>query len=348
MIVSGRQAVVQRHTATVTALRIVHLNDLAATGTHLVEALRAEGVEAILIDPARPGRRLRLPWRLATLPWRVGALLQAARRARGLRPDLVHVHYAAFAWLGALSGRPYLVHCHGTDVRGVRPGTIHGWLLRRWLSGGRAVLYATPDLEEWVHPLRPDAVALPNPIPIPVLPEAGPATTDLFIGVRFDPVKGASEVLETLVRLFELRPATTATMVRQGTEVERALAAIGDRASVIPFAPHASMPRIFAAHRLAIGQMTVGALGNYELEAMAAGLPVAARFSFPKAYRQPPPLIAVTTPGETARRLADMLEDAQARATLGAAARQWVATYHDPAAVAGRLIEIYGKVLVET
>lgn len=328
----------------------MHLNDLANTGTVLVGALREAGVEATLIDPERHGRNLRYPGKLVALPLRVRALVAAAVAARRLRPDLVHVHYARQGWMAAVAGRPYLIHCHGTDVRGVAPTSAWGRAIAPWMAGARRVLFATPDLATWVRAFRPDGLFIPNPIVIhPQLPPDGPMV-DLFVGVRFDPVKGSGQVVETIDRLLQLRPHTSLTLVDQGIERERAIRAISRRATTMTtmdFAPHGSMPGIFARHRMAMGQMAVGALGNYELEAMAAGLPTAASFRYPEAYDAPPPLIEADTPNRTAARLAAMLDDEAARRELGLAARSWVAQHHGTAAIARDMYAIYAKVITE-
>jgi hypothetical protein len=40
----------------------------------------------------------------------------------------------------------------------------------------------------------------------------------------------------------------------------------------------AELPELLRGHRLALGQFLVGAIGNYELEALSAGVPVVMRF----------------------------------------------------------------------
>jgi glycosyltransferase involved in cell wall biosynthesis len=91
--------------------------------------------------------------------------------------------------------------------------------------------------------------------------------------------------------------------------------------------------------------MGIGAIGNYELESMAAGLPTVSAFHYPDAYDAPPPVIDEGDPVRSARRLASLLDDELARLTLSAAGRQWVRTHHAPAMVADRLLAIYRELL---
>ena len=328
------------------AMRVVHLTDIASVGGTLVDALRLVGVDADLIDPIRPGRDLRYPWKAAMLPLRAAGLLSAAARARLKTHDLVHVHYARLGVMGPLCGGPYIVHCHGSDVRGVAPSSGWGALIGPSLRRAARVVYATPDLGPWVIAFRPDARFVPNPV---VLSPEQPASErrDLLVAVRLDPIKGTFAMQEIVARVVAMRPATTVTIVDHGREVPAMLAAAGATARLISPVPHAAMPSLLAGHRAAIGQMGVGALGNYELEALGAGLVTAASFRFADAYGEPPPVVDGGSPAATGARIASLLDDELARRQLGAAGRAWVSVHHDPETIARRLAALYAEVLAE-
>jgi glycosyltransferase involved in cell wall biosynthesis len=303
-------------------------------------------VDATLHDPARPGATVRYPWKAGLLPLRLASVMATAAAVRREAPDVVHVHYARLGWAGPLTGRPFLVHCHGTDLRGVTPGSSWGRVTGPWLRAAAMVLYATPDLEGWARPFRQDAIFLPNPIPIPeAATERAVASQDLLVGVRLDPIKGPASIAATLAALRAIRPATTITIIGQGSEVQSALDATGGAARLIPPLAPDGMPALMADHRAAIGQMGIGAIGNYELESMAAGLPTVSIFRYPDAYDAPPPVIDEGDPVGTARRLAALLDDEPARLALAAAGKAWVRTHHAPAMVADRLLAIYRELL---
>jgi hypothetical protein len=70
--------------------------------------------------------------------------------------DLVHAHFCrSAAYAAYFSGKPYLLHCHGTDIRGGID-----WLKRRSIEKARKVLVSTPDLLE----ILPTATWLSNPV----------------------------------------------------------------------------------------------------------------------------------------------------------------------------------------
>lgn len=325
------------------SMRVAQVNDIASVASTLTRALRSAGVETDLIEPSHPGAGWSYPWKLATFPVRLAALLASAVGIRFGRYDVVHVHYARLGVLGALSGRPYVIHCHGSDVRGVRPRSAWGFVMRPFLARAARVYYATPDLAPWVRAFRPDAAFMPNPIEVPDLPAARDVADrrDLLIGVRLDPTKGV-EVIEQVVReLIARRPRTSTTIIAHGRGVGRIRVAAGADVRIQAPVDHAAMPRLFAAHRMAIGQMRIGAIGNYELEALAAGVPVAASFRFPDAYGVQPPFIDGGSPEATAASVAQLLDDERARVELADLGRGWVVEYHGAAAIAARLAADY-------
>ena len=259
-------------------LRIAHVNDIAFVGSTLARAMRELGEDAVVVEPFRLRTNLRYPWKAAALPFRAAGLLGAAATVRRGHFDVVHVHYARLGMVGPLAGRPYALHVHGTDIRGVRPRSFWGRETAPLLRRAGLVYYATPDLEQWVRPFRDDAIFLPNPIetdrfrPLAADDAARPTRRDLLVGVRLAPIKGLTTILEVLRLLAAERPATTITIVAQGEGVEAARAAAGPNATIVAPASRDELAELMRGHRLALGQFLVGAMGNYEIEALSTGL----------------------------------------------------------------------------
>jgi len=332
-------------------LRIAHVNDIAFVGSELVAALREVGESAELVDVPRPGSGWSTPWRELTAPLRLLAPLTVVPRLRRGRYDVVHLHYAWKASAGPFSGRPFVLHCHGTDVRGRTPREPVGLLIAQIAARAARVYYSTPDLADTVQAFRADAEFLPNPIDLARFrpgqrDDRGP-TRDLLIPVRLDASKGLETILAVVELLLELRPETSITLVDHGSGVERVRLAARGRAALQARVRHDAMPVLLRGHRAVLGQFQVGALGNTELEALACGVAVAAGFRYPDAYASPPPLVAsgVDDPEVVARGLAAVLDDGPARAALGEASVAWVATTHAAPAVARRLVAAYWEAL---
>jgi glycosyltransferase involved in cell wall biosynthesis len=322
-------------------VRSGHVNDVAHVGSTLVRALQELGEDAVLVDPPKPWGHLPYPAKAATLPLRAGIELATGLDLRRRRFDIVHVHYATHALLGPLSGAPFVVHCHGSDIRSMLASPLGVQFARTALRRARRVYVATPDLLAPTRRLHPDPSFLPNPIDVDRFAptdEVAP-DRDILIGVRIDAAKGASLIAALAGEVVRLRPGTTVTIVRSGAKVEAVEAMVAhDRVTVIEPVLHSAMPELISRHRVAIGQLGTGALGQYELEAMACGIPLVADFRYSDAYPEGPPVVDASSTEAAASAVTALLDDSEARASLGADGRAWVRRNHAARSVAERVL----------
>src|SRR4029077_2465855 len=96
-----------------------------------------------------------------------------------------------------------------------------------------------------------------------------------------------------------------------------AAALLGPRARFVSTVAHDEMPKLLGRHRVAIGQFRVGAVGQFELEAMACATPVVADFRFPGAYGTPPPIEPARDADEVAGAVGRLLDEDGRREHLG-------------------------------
>jgi len=123
--------------------RIVMLHDCAYVAYELAKELNRVGHETELM-------------RMANAFTSKLSFLKTARILNNLDCDLIHVHYLrSAAYVGYVSNKPYVVHCHGSDVR----NGLSFWQ-KRALKKAEHVFVATEDLLEKV----PDATWLPTPV----------------------------------------------------------------------------------------------------------------------------------------------------------------------------------------
>ena len=326
------------------------MNDVAYVAATLVSGLNKIDHPALLLDLPKLGAGVGWPWKGAFLPIRGFAMARVAAEARRARPVLVHVHYASQAVVGLLSGLPYVVHCHGSDIRGTRPGSAWDRAISPAIHRAAGVLYSTPDLATDAHRLRSDAVFLPNPIDTDLFQPAAPAQRDLLIAIRLNETKGATIALEAARRLILRRPETEITVV--APESADNLEGLGSAVRRLSPLPHDQMPDLIRAHRVVLGQFAVGAIGVYELEALACGVPVVADFRYAAAYDGdgPPigPLDQADRAGSAAAELERLLSGRGPRMAASSSGREWVARHHGVAAVVSRLLQFYTLILGES
>ena len=330
---------------------VVHLNhrgDSAGIGGELCRGLVAAGIKAILVEPkahgASRGRRLSILF----IPVRAFDLARTIVAIRRVRPSLVHVHNARHAIVAPFCGVPYVVHCHGTDIRGVRPGKGWGRVLKPILDRAALVLVSTFDLLEDARGFAPGARYLPNPVDVDLFArpvDAPPPERDVLVGVSLKAVKGPELITAVARGIKAQRPSTTFTVVDLDGDASAELArSLGADTKLVPRTTRDALPGLLHNHRVAIGQMYLGALGVYELECLAAEVPVVMSARWNRRFEEPAPIIDGDTAAElTPRALKPLIDedDRRARADAGVA---WVRKWHGPEQVIHQLLTYYREV----
>ncbi len=310
---------------TTAPIRVLHVNDVAGVASTAVARARADG----------------LPWRLWTLPpvrgsalpvklWRRSVDL-ARFHAAGRAAEVLHVHYGLFGYYAWSVRRPYVLHLHGTDVRGNLRSRLRPLVLAAIRRAG-AVVYSTPDLADEVRALRADATWLPAPLNADV--DAEPAsvgrpirpvdTPRIVFASRWDPVKGLVRQLDLARTLRRAHPRAELIGIEWGGGASAAAEA---GVSLRPLMPAADFRALIASADVVIGQLASGALGVADLEAMALGRPLIARFTHAEDYGSDAPLWN-TEHLDAIRAVSHILADPDAAAARCADARTWALQHH--------------------
>jgi glycosyltransferase involved in cell wall biosynthesis len=234
--------------------------------------------------------------------------------------------------LGVLGKFPYILHCHGSDVREITPFTRP--MIERALRKAGKVYYTTPDLASYVLARRPDAEFLPNPVDSDQFRPLTPArdSKSVYVCCSLTDIKGTPRILDACRRLAAQRPDITITAIAGGPYTE-AFAALPN-VRLIPFGQRSALPETISQHGVVIGQVLLGVIGMAELEAMACARPVIAWYTHDRAYDEPPPLIRAVDGYDIASNVIRLVDDADARQVTGDAARAWVERHHNLAEAA--------------
>lgn len=167
-----------------------------------IERLRARGVEIDVLAPGSfrdfglaygdgvPANLRRRPW---AGPAMLGSMALAARRA-GACVDLVHAHWLPAGAAAAVSGRPFVVTLHGSDVALAQKAPL---LARPVLRRASTVICVSRALAGEAYGLGGRRVeVIPNGVEIPseASTEADPPEL-LYVG-RLAPEKGIEELAE--------------------------------------------------------------------------------------------------------------------------------------------------------
>jgi glycosyltransferase involved in cell wall biosynthesis len=324
-------------------MRIAEINDIASVASEIGAGLRARGHEVELFHPRLVGANLHPQVKPVTAPIRALDWLDMIRRIRNGGFDLVHIHYAYLGNVGALGHFPYILHCHGTDLRGETAVTRP--LIRRALQNARHVFYSTPDLGPYAARVRGDGEFLPNPIDATQFRPLTPAgeRPGVLICCGLTEVKGAGRLLKACRQLAVERPDIRITAIGGG-EYTAAFQALPN-VTVVAHQPRWKLAGLINQHGVVLGQVRIGSAGMAELEAMACARPVITWFNEIRAYDTPPPFVPAVDAVEIAAVIQRLVDDAAMRESLGDAGRQWVIEHHRLERIVDR-VEVVARAIV--
>ncbi len=229
--------------------------------------------------------------------------------------DLVHGHYALTKpVIGAYrsakrNGIPFVLHCHGSDIRSITSrGAMKLPLKYRLVSGrlrkkAHRVILSTPDLPEWSH-----GTYLPNPVDVEMFRPTGREKCGriLLLG-RFTTQGGILELIS---------PEKSYDCLNWGEDIS-----FPNNVRKLPFTPHEKLPELLNRYHEMIGAL-VDPVSLARLEAMACGLKTYT--NFPKDLLQ---YYGFEDPDET--------EDP----------RGFIERYHHPGKIMDVLFDIYDSLL---
>lgn len=307
-------------------MRIAEINDIASVASELTRGLRQRGHDVALFQPRLVGGGLPAFAKPVVAPARAAEWARVIAGVRRGRYDIAHIHYAYMGVVGILGRFPYVLHCHGTDVRD--PASYTRPMVRQALCRARRVAVATPDLLAIVRPFRADATFIPNPIDVGVFAESTPVeeARGIYLCSALSRIKGAPILLDACRRLAELRPDIEVTAIAGG-DLTPAFAELPN-VHLLPRQARSALPALINRHAVVLGQMKLGILSMAELESMACGRPVIQRFDFGDAYDEAPPVVRALDGHDLAHEAIRLHDDARERATLGRESREWVRRFH--------------------
>jgi phosphatidyl-myo-inositol dimannoside synthase len=297
------------------------------------------------------------------LPGFLLAFARAARSAvRQFNPDVVHAHWWFPAgWFASREQVPYLITCHGSDVRLLDLGE----LVRR---AGRGVFQKAASITAVSHFLANDlARLLPGtqpivtPMPIDVaafLQGVGSAKAEpariLYAG-NLVPSKGVDVLLRAAAELkrrgikFELKVLGQGPAQDSLETLARELG-IEDQVTWSPFVAQALMPHEYGASTVTVlpSRGRAEGLGLTLVEALLAGSAVVGTGAggIPEVvlHEQTGLIAREGDPVDLADQLQRMLSDVPLRERLTRAGKEHVLRTYSPDSTIGRFLDIYHAV----
>ena len=309
-----------------------------------VDAVRARGVDVEVVSPATfrhfgiayghgvLGNLRRRPWLVLALPFFLVGYGRAARRA-AKHADIVHAHWLPSAIAAIAARKPFVLQLWGSDVQLARWAPF---LFRPMLRRAKTVVVASSSLATaaWKLGARdvrivPAGVAWPEHVGEPEHPPHV-----LYVG-RLSPEKG-------ILDLVEAAHGLPLVVVGDGPLRDRVPQAIG-------FVPPSRVGAFYAAAAIVCVPSRREGYGIAAREAMAFGRPVVSSGVGGLADAIEDGVTGVLyPPGEVASlraALVRLLDDAELRSRIGAAARADARERFSHAAHAAALVGVYAEAL---
>lgn len=330
------------------AMRIVHIETFNQVATAYAEALDRRGHTSTILHPSLAGGGASLPGKLAKMPGRLLDLRQITRQLTPAQYDIAHIHWASYGILGLRSQIPFVVTCHGSDVRYRARDPRFRPMLRAIFRRAGAVLCITPDILPPVRSLREDVRFLPAAVNTELLaPDAErrdrPWTVLLFS--RLEKMKGSDIAVAALTRFQARHPDVRIILLDWGPLSPGYQQAFAGQFEFLPKVPPADVQTLLSQADVVVGQFFLGALGLSELQAMSCATPVIASDRHPEAYPTPPPLCDASTPDMVEAHLERLYQRPDEARALGQQARVWVIAHHGYDVIGERLESIYRPLL---
>jgi glycosyltransferase involved in cell wall biosynthesis len=309
--------------------RIALVHDVAGVARTQSEILRSAGHDVDHLRLPDFGASWPLLAKVLTLPIRTLLYIPTVLRLRRGGYDVIHIHWVPRGLIGLMSGRPFLIQAHGSDIHKEinTPGLSN--LNRRVLEDARVIFYVTPNLEPFIHHFSKKLCYLPNPVNVRAVasaPRAPQRVRKAVIFMRLDPVKGVDKVFPAVERLSE---TVELTAVAWGPLTEEYRSRYGTFVRFVDPVPHESIGAFLEEFDLVIGQMEQGALGLSEIEAMAAGRPVISGIDRGLYFAaDKPPVVYSGDPDQLVDQVEALSDDSKRLANLSREGREWVGRNH--------------------
>jgi glycosyltransferase involved in cell wall biosynthesis len=332
-------------------MRILYIRNINQVAEADGEDMVQHGHIAKVYEPKLVGSGASFPIKLSKMPERMLDLRHIIGDLHPDKFDLVHIHWASYGILGVTSRIPFIIECHGSDVRYRLQNPFFRSILTLLFNKAAMVLCITPDILQSVQSIRSDALFMPGPVDIHRFSPSEenyksstrPWTILLF--TRLDPIKGPEIATQGIANFARRHPEVHVQLLDWGPLREEYKKHYSTRFEFLPHVPPERVHYLLQSADVVVGQCLVGALGLAELQAMSCAKPVIASFCHEEAYPTLPPIYQAVTSQEVDEGLEYFYKHQDQGIELGLRARKWVIAHHSRQVRTDKLEKIYQSTL---
>jgi glycosyltransferase involved in cell wall biosynthesis len=296
-------------------------------------------------------------------PFLLGFHRMVRRQVREFKPDVIHAHWWIPAgWFASRTGIPYLVTCHGSDVRLLERGVVLRHLAGTALARAARVTtvsrFLARDLRSLLPGLTGEVLVTPMPVDVSTFergdkePKAVPPRI-LFAG-NLIASKGVDLLLRAAALLSSRGIAYELKVLGEG-RAEPALRILASELGIdrhviwSRFLPQNRMPAEYGASTVTVlpSRGSAEGLGLTLVEALLAGSSVVGTRAggIPEVVlHEETGLLAREDSADLADQIERLLTDDDLRGRLTRAGKEHVLRTYSPDATIGRFLDIYHAV----
>ncbi|HCI78608.1 MAG TPA: hypothetical protein DHW02_02840, partial [Ktedonobacter sp.] len=206
-------------------MHILHIHNINKVAETFGRELAQRGHSFSLYHPDLAGSGASLPVKIAQMPKRLFSLRDIVKDLHSDKFDIAHIHWASYGFLGLTANIPFIIECHGDDVRHRLNHPLFRLPLRTFLQKASAVICITPDLLPVVRSVTADVFFIPGPIDTTrFAPEEEEQVAQghpcsprsLLLFTRLDPDKGCDIALQGIEQFSTRHPDVCVKLLAWG------------------------------------------------------------------------------------------------------------------------------------
>ena len=306
-------------------------------------------------------KALRSPAGLALPGFLLAFHRAVGKSVQRFQPHVVHAHWwFPGGWFVSRGGVPYLITCHGSDVRllerNILVRKVAGPVFRRAARVTAVSNFLVGDIQRLLPGSVHEAIVTPMPIDVASFGEGckqrKAAPPRILYAGNLVPSKGVDVLVQAAAELQRQGVEFQLKILGEGPS-ERSLRSLvthlrlGLRVTWAPFVPQSEMPDEYGASTVTVlpSRGRAEGLGLTLVEALLAGSAVVGTPAggIPEVVRHEKTglLARDGDPADLAKQIHRLLADATLRDRLVRAGKEYVVRTYSPESAVGRFLEIY-------
>jgi glycosyltransferase involved in cell wall biosynthesis len=277
--------------------------------------------------------------------------------------DAIHVNFAYSGILPLILGKTYYLECHGSDVRRNLKLPLIGWMTKLAIKKAKKVFYATPDLYQYIHKIRSDAIYIPDPVdtklfsPYKKIKRTKGEVIKILVCTKLTNAKGGKKIIALVKKLSNLNKKIIFTIFKLAyvpndfakiSDIDHKYLAVQshelnkDYIKLINPVAHTAFVNLIQDHDLVIGQFAIGSLGVSELESLSCEKIVVTYVNRSYYRENPPPIIWSKSTNSLTNHILKIINNPSNFREISKKSREWILKTHDSNVIGKKLLKLYG------